>query len=83
MPEADDLGILMALENHGGISANVWDLIDIIRAIGSPNLGICADFGNFPASTRKTQHYTMTLSSGRKGKMVPFMGITFLMERDW
>ncbi|MCL5036657.1 MAG: sugar phosphate isomerase/epimerase [Chloroflexi bacterium] len=52
VPEAYDRGILMALENHGGLSANAVDLADIVTSVGSPTLGICADFGNFPAASR-------------------------------
>lgn len=40
-------GIFLGLENHGGIVAESKDLLDIIRAVKSPWLGINLDTGNF------------------------------------
>lgn len=46
------LGVAMALENHGGVSSDPASLARIIREVGSPMLGACPDFGNFPTQTR-------------------------------
>jgi sugar phosphate isomerase/epimerase len=40
-------GIFLGLENHGGIVAEPEDLLDIIRAVKSPWVGINLDTGNF------------------------------------
>lgn len=40
-------GVFLGLENHGGIVAEVADLLDIVRAVDSPWLGINLDTGNF------------------------------------
>lgn len=40
-------GIWLGLENHGGIVAQVDDLLDIVRAVKSPWVGINFDGGNF------------------------------------
>jgi sugar phosphate isomerase/epimerase len=40
-------GIFLGIENHGGIVAEVQDLLDIVRAIKSPWVGINLDTGNF------------------------------------
>jgi len=40
-------GVLLGLENHGGIVAEASDLLDIIRAVKSPWVGINLDTGNF------------------------------------
>lgn len=40
-------GIFLGVENHGGIVAEPDDLVDIIRAVQSPWLGINLDTGNF------------------------------------
>ena len=40
-------GIFLGLENHGGIVAESKDLLDIVRAVKSPWLGINLDTGNF------------------------------------
>jgi sugar phosphate isomerase/epimerase len=43
-------GIMLGLENHGGIVAEAEDLLDIIRAVKSPWLGVNLDTGNFHSS---------------------------------
>jgi sugar phosphate isomerase/epimerase len=40
-------GVWLGLENHGGIVAQVDDLLDIIRAVKSPWCGVNLDSGNF------------------------------------
>lgn len=44
---AGEHGIFLGLENHGGIVAGPEDLLEIVRAIDSPWLGINLDTGNF------------------------------------
>lgn len=40
-------GILLGIENHGGIVSECQDLLDIVRAVKSPWCGINFDTGNF------------------------------------
>jgi len=40
-------GIFLGIENHGGIVAEVKDILDIVRAVQSPWVGINLDTGNF------------------------------------
>lgn len=40
-------GVFLGLENHGGIVAAPEDLIEIVRAVKSPWIGINLDTGNF------------------------------------
>lgn len=40
-------GVMLGLENHGGIVAEADDLLDLVRAVDSPWLGINWDSGNF------------------------------------
>jgi sugar phosphate isomerase/epimerase len=40
-------GIFLGVENHGGIVAEASDLLDIVRAVRSPWVGINLDIGNF------------------------------------
>jgi hydroxypyruvate isomerase len=40
-------GVFLGLENHGGIVTEPDDLLDIVRAVDSPWLGINLDTGNF------------------------------------
>jgi L-ribulose-5-phosphate 3-epimerase len=48
LPVAEREGILMALENHWGLTTNVDTLLGIHKAVGSPWLGINLDTGNYP-----------------------------------
>ncbi len=45
--EAGRHGIFLGIENHGGIVAEADDLIDIVRSVRSPWVGINLDTGNF------------------------------------
>mgnify|MGYP003336316958 CR=1 FL=1 len=40
-------GIFLGVENHGGIVAESADLLDIVRSVRSPWVGINLDIGNF------------------------------------
>jgi sugar phosphate isomerase/epimerase len=40
-------GVILGLENHGGIVAEVADLLEIVRTVKSPWFGINLDSGNF------------------------------------
>ncbi len=40
-------GVFLGIENHGGIVAEADELIDIVRAVKSPWVGINLDSGNF------------------------------------
>lgn len=40
-------GVWLGLENHGGIVADVAELLDILRAVQSPWVGVNLDTGNF------------------------------------
>lgn len=44
---AAEKGVFLGLENHGGIVAEPKDLLEIVRAINSPWVGINLDSGNF------------------------------------
>lgn len=40
-------GVVLGLENHGGITARAERIIQIVRAVDHPNVGINLDTGNF------------------------------------
>src|SRR5262245_18762116 len=48
LPTAERLGVMMALENHWGLTTSVDTLPAIHQAVGSPWLGINLDTGNYP-----------------------------------
>ena len=47
IPTAEEHGVVMALENHWGISATPEGLLHIVNAVDSQWLGILMDTGNF------------------------------------
>ena len=44
---AADKGIMLALENHGGVTTHAADLVEIVRRVDSPAFGVNFDSGNF------------------------------------
>jgi sugar phosphate isomerase/epimerase len=48
LPAAESAGVLLALENHWGLTTKPENLLRIYRAVASPWLGINLDTGNFP-----------------------------------
>jgi L-ribulose-5-phosphate 3-epimerase len=48
LPHAEKAGVVLALENHWGLTTNVDMLLRIVKAVDSPWLGINLDTGNFP-----------------------------------
>ena len=44
---AAEKGMMLALENHGGVTARAADLLEIVRRVDSPAFGINFDSGNF------------------------------------
>lgn len=47
-PFAEDLGIAIAVENHGGVDLLAHELRDLIEAVGSNFVRVCLDTGNPP-----------------------------------
>jgi sugar phosphate isomerase/epimerase len=60
---AEEKGVVMALENHGGITARADNVVKIVKSVGSPWLGVNLDLGNYAESTyddiAKTIPYTV------------------------
>jgi sugar phosphate isomerase/epimerase len=48
LPAAEQAGVMLALENHWGLTTRPENLLRIYKAIRSPWLGINLDTGNFP-----------------------------------
>ena len=49
LPAAMARGAKLAIENHFGLSADLNALIEIVKALNSPFVGVCLDLGNLPA----------------------------------
>jgi sugar phosphate isomerase/epimerase len=48
LPDAEAAGVVLALENHWGLSTKVENLLRIYKDVNSPWLGINLDTGNWP-----------------------------------
>jgi sugar phosphate isomerase/epimerase len=47
LPYAEEKGVTLALENHGGITATPDQLLTLVKAVDAPNFGVNLDTGNF------------------------------------
>lgn len=52
IPVAERYGVLLAMENHGGVSSNPDWLARLVRYINSVYFGTCPDFGHLAADDR-------------------------------
>ena len=48
LEDADEAGLSVLLENHGGLSSNPSWLRSLVELVNHPRLGTLPDFGNFP-----------------------------------
>jgi len=48
IPHAERAGVMMALENHWGLTTDPRNVIKIVEAVDSPWLGVNLDTGNYP-----------------------------------
>jgi sugar phosphate isomerase/epimerase len=55
LPHAAQRGIVLALENHGGITGTPEQILKLVKAIDSPNFGVNLDTGNFRGSDQYAQ----------------------------
>jgi len=60
----EKLGVVVALENHGGITSTAEQLLKLVKAVPSPWMGVNLDFGNYRVSPYQefemTAPYTVT-----------------------
>lgn len=47
LPYAGERGVMLALENHGGITTSPEQLLRLVKAVDSPFFGVNLDTGNF------------------------------------
>lgn len=48
----DKIGVMVLLENHGGISADPHNIVKLFEEVGHTNFRACPDFGNFSPEVR-------------------------------
>jgi sugar phosphate isomerase/epimerase len=52
VPTAESLGLVIAIETHGGLSNDVAFMNALLADIASSAIGVCVDFGNLDAADR-------------------------------
>jgi sugar phosphate isomerase/epimerase len=55
LPHAARRGIVLALENHGGITGTPEQILKLVKGIDAPNFGVNLDTGNFRGSDQYAQ----------------------------
>ncbi|MGB9717305.1 MAG: sugar phosphate isomerase/epimerase family protein [Thermoproteota archaeon] len=66
---ADENGVVIALENHGGITARADSVVRIVESVGSPWLRVNLDLGNYRESTYKDIAKTVPYAVHIHGKV--------------
>lgn len=66
----EKIGVVMALENHGGFSAD--QVLRMVKEAGSPWLRLTVDTGNFPGDPYQSIEKTMPLASFVHAKFYEF-----------
>ena len=83
LPHAADAGVVMALENHWGLSTDVEVLLQIHEKVGDPWLGINMDTGNYvgdpyPQMERLAPHANIV-----QAKTYPGGGVWYTLDLDY
>ncbi|MCC6443518.1 MAG: sugar phosphate isomerase/epimerase [Armatimonadetes bacterium] len=78
----EKLGVVVALENHGGITATAEQALKLVKAVSSPWLGVNLDFGNYSKDPYHefvmTAPYTVTTHA-----KTHYQGPTGMVEVDY
>lgn len=64
-PYAEELGLRICLENLGGHFASLESLLEVIRRVNSPALGICLDTGHLHIHSRDMTQEQFILGAGK------------------
>ncbi|HZW29271.1 MAG TPA: sugar phosphate isomerase/epimerase family protein [Isosphaeraceae bacterium] len=56
LPHAAQRGIVLALENHGGITGTPEQILKLVKAVDAPNFGVNLDTGNFHGNDQYDQY---------------------------
>jgi len=66
---AEDKGVVIAMENHGGITANADNVIKIVKEVDSPWLRVNLDLGNYRESAYNEIAKTVPYAVHMHGKI--------------
>ena len=74
LPDAEKLGVIMAIENHGGLPCTAEEQIAVIEHFGSPFLRATIDVGNYMACGQEGHEAT--------AKVAPYCAYVHLKDND-
>ncbi len=83
LPHAAQAGVVMALENHWGLSTNVDVLLRIHREVGDPWLGINMDTGNYVGDPYPQMEKLAPHASIVQAKTYPGGGVWYTLDLDY
>jgi len=83
LPTAERLGVVMALENHWGLTRTADGLLRIVDAIDSPWLGVNLDTGNFLDDTYEQIERVAPWAAIVQAKTYPGGGEWYTLDLDY
>lgn len=83
LPHAAQAGVVMALENHWGLSTNVDVLLRIHREVGDPWLGINMDTGNYVGDPYPQMEKLAPHASIVQAKTYQGGGVWYTLDLDY
>lgn len=83
LPHAADAGVVMALENHWGLSTSVDVLLRIHREVGDPWLGINMDTGNYVGDPYSQMQKLAPHATIIQAKTYPGGGVWYTLDLDY
>ncbi len=78
---AEDKGIVIAIENHGGITATANNVVKIVEGVNSPWVKVNLDLGNYKESTYEEVAQTVPYAVHLHGKVSVAEGVKLNYER--
>ncbi len=83
LPHAAEAGVVMALENHWGLSTKVDTLLRIYREVDDPWLGINMDTGNYVGDPYPQIEQLAPHSTIIQAKTYPGGGVWYTLDLDY
>ena len=83
LPHAAQAGVVMALENHWGLSTDVDVLLRIHREVGDPWLGLNMDTGNYVGDPYPQMEKLAPHANIVQAKTYPGGGVWYTLDLDY
>lgn len=87
LPEAEKLGVVMALENHWGLGLTPEGVLRIVKAVDSPWLGVTMDTGCFLEDPKRSIYERLALLAPHatyvQAKTYPGGGKWYTLDLDY